>query len=390
MPDRSTKQVFLCHSSADKKAVRDLYHRLKQHGRQPWLDEEDILPGKPWEDEIREAVRSSAVVVVCISRAAINTAGFFHKEIRFALDVADEKPEGTTYVIPARLDNCDVPSRLTKWHWVDLFEPHGFDRLLRALGVDNSACPTKPCVLISDGTSFSMNLLTLAGEAGFRSTHILGPTLPPTSRDIEEELSESAMILLTRGEHYEAAGHATLYTELKQFVRGGAFLLATPWVSWETYSTGLLADLLPFHHPAGRFHEDAHVKYVNPLDGAPVSFVASFEDLGETAAGAALLLECENGNPLMGVRNYGDGCCLYLNVCQHSCNRSMKSPIESSNAFADLVKQTFIDIYTYISSRPESHLSSDRLPTRVQPSGSAFQPRWFTKATSPGRENDYI
>ena len=40
------ERVFLCHSSADKEAVRKFYQRLRRDGFKPWLDEEDILPGQ--------------------------------------------------------------------------------------------------------------------------------------------------------------------------------------------------------------------------------------------------------------------------------------------------------------------------------------------------------
>ena len=39
-------RVFLCHSSADKAAVRSLYGRLKADGFLPWLDEEDLIAPK--------------------------------------------------------------------------------------------------------------------------------------------------------------------------------------------------------------------------------------------------------------------------------------------------------------------------------------------------------
>lgn len=42
-------RVFLCHTAADKPAVRDLYHRLRADGFEPWLDEEDLLPGQKWQ-----------------------------------------------------------------------------------------------------------------------------------------------------------------------------------------------------------------------------------------------------------------------------------------------------------------------------------------------------
>jgi hypothetical protein len=44
-----------------------------------------------------------------------------------------EKPEGEIFIIPARLEECDAPPSLHKWHWVDLFEEGGRQKLIRAL-----------------------------------------------------------------------------------------------------------------------------------------------------------------------------------------------------------------------------------------------------------------
>jgi len=126
-------KVFLCHTSSDKPSVRALRRRLLEDGCQPWLDEEDILPGQDWDREIRRAIRASDLVLVCLSRTSVNKVGYLQKEIKSVLDVADEQPEGTIFVIPARLELCDVPERLRRWHWVDLFEDTGYSRLLRTV-----------------------------------------------------------------------------------------------------------------------------------------------------------------------------------------------------------------------------------------------------------------
>jgi WD40 repeat protein len=126
-------RVFLCHSSGDKASVRALYQRLREDGIEPWFDEEDILPGQDWEHEITKAVRTVDVVIVCLSRESVSKTGYVQKEIRFALDKADEQPQGIIFIIPLKLEQCDVPDRLRRWHWVNYFEAHGYERLLRAL-----------------------------------------------------------------------------------------------------------------------------------------------------------------------------------------------------------------------------------------------------------------
>src|SRR6202035_3637250 len=68
--------------------------------------------------------------------------------IRLALDVADEKPQGTIYIIPAVLeDGISIPIRLNQWQWVNLFQPDGYQRLLESLdrrGKQVDIAPTQP------------------------------------------------------------------------------------------------------------------------------------------------------------------------------------------------------------------------------------------------------
>jgi uncharacterized protein (TIGR00725 family) len=127
-------QVFLCHSSGDKQAVREIYQRLSaEQGIVPWLDQEMLLPGQDWNLEITKAVRESHVVLVCLSKSSINKEGYVNKEIKMALDIADEKPEGAIFLIPLRLEECELPRRLSQWQALNYFESGAFDRLLRSL-----------------------------------------------------------------------------------------------------------------------------------------------------------------------------------------------------------------------------------------------------------------
>lgn len=126
-------RIFLCHSSDDKPRVQDLYKRLCDDGFKPWIDKEDLLPGQDWHQEITRAVRDSDVVAVCLSRNSVNKRGYVQREIKFALDVADEQPEDTIFIIPLKLEECDVPTQLKRWQWVNLFEDTGYERLIRAL-----------------------------------------------------------------------------------------------------------------------------------------------------------------------------------------------------------------------------------------------------------------
>ncbi|CAG1001555.1 hypothetical protein ANAEL_03002 [Anaerolineales bacterium] len=130
--DNRPLKVFLCHAHPDADKVRALYARLKADGVDAWLDKENIIPGQDWEMEIRDAVRESDIVVVCLSKQ-FSQKGYRQKEVRIVLDEASKQPPGEIFIIPARLEECDYPESLKHLHGVDLFEERGYEYLMRAL-----------------------------------------------------------------------------------------------------------------------------------------------------------------------------------------------------------------------------------------------------------------
>ncbi|HEV3040732.1 MAG TPA: TIR domain-containing protein [Candidatus Angelobacter sp.] len=126
-------QIFLCHASEDKVRVRELYRKLRFDGLEPWLDTEDLIPGQEWDQAIRTAVRKSDVVLVCLSKHSTQKSGYVQKEIAQALDIAEEKPERTIFIIPVLLEDCVIPSRLNKWQAVSISNSEGYEKLLLAL-----------------------------------------------------------------------------------------------------------------------------------------------------------------------------------------------------------------------------------------------------------------
>ncbi len=130
-------RVFLCHSSNDKPAVRELYQKLRaETWIQPWLDEEELYPGQDWNMEIEKAVEAADAIIVCLTKNSINKEGYVQRELRIVLDLADYKPEGTIYILPVRLEECEPPRRLRAWQFADYFEgqrERGLQRLLFSL-----------------------------------------------------------------------------------------------------------------------------------------------------------------------------------------------------------------------------------------------------------------
>lgn len=126
-------QVFLLYARGDKGAVHRLYNRLRKDGAKAWLDLEKILPGQDWQYEIRKAIYRSDVIIVCLSRRFNRQGGYRHEELRIALEKANSTPDGEIFIIPARLETCDMPDPLRRRQRVDLFEADGYKKLMSSL-----------------------------------------------------------------------------------------------------------------------------------------------------------------------------------------------------------------------------------------------------------------
>ena len=144
-------RIFLAHASEDKAAVTQLYQRLKKSGFQPWLDKVDLLPGQSWRAEIPKAIKNSQVFIACLSQKSVQKQGYVQREFRMALNVMADRPPGQIYLIPVRLDDCQIPElrqeeygiSLTDYQWVNLYEPDGYDRLVQGIRVGFADILTK-------------------------------------------------------------------------------------------------------------------------------------------------------------------------------------------------------------------------------------------------------
>jgi ankyrin repeat protein len=135
-------RIFLCHASEDKAQVREVYYRLRSiDGFEPWLDEENLLPGQEWAREIPRALQASDFILIFLSRTSVAKRGYVQREMKLALDAWQELPEGTIHTIPVRIDDCDVPASFRGYHWVNLFEPNGVDRIIHAIRAEMAKRP---------------------------------------------------------------------------------------------------------------------------------------------------------------------------------------------------------------------------------------------------------
>jgi hypothetical protein len=132
-------KVFISCGKEDQAIAQKLYNDLKKAGVSPWIDSEDILPGQNWKNETRRAIQNSNYFIMLLSSTSLSTKGFVHKEQKIALDIFDEYPDSQIFIIPARLDNCELfDERLQNIKPVDLFPSYedGLKKILKTLGAD--------------------------------------------------------------------------------------------------------------------------------------------------------------------------------------------------------------------------------------------------------------
>ena len=124
----ASPSVFLCYAREDFERAYALYTLFNNLGLRPWLDKYDIRGGELWPVAIEKAVRGADFFIASFSKASVKKSGFVQREYRLALDILMERPAGSIFVIPVRLDDCEIPDlhgvgvKLLDIQWVDLFQ----------------------------------------------------------------------------------------------------------------------------------------------------------------------------------------------------------------------------------------------------------------------------
>lgn len=116
--DRPLFDVFLCHNTADKPAVRKVAASLKKLGLKPWLDVDELPPGQPWQPLLEQQISEIRSVAVFVGKTGVRPwqsmelQAFIHEflnrkcpVIPVVLQDAPEKPE--------------LPIFLRNYGWVD-------------------------------------------------------------------------------------------------------------------------------------------------------------------------------------------------------------------------------------------------------------------------------
>lgn len=131
-PVMTGQEVFLCHSSTDKGRVRMIHDDLAQREVKCWLDENKIKVGDSIVSKIDDGLSSSKTMIIFLSRASVKSL-WTGKEWQSFL--ARKLSGNDLRVLPALLEECDIPNILADIKYADFRESYydGFRDIYNSL-----------------------------------------------------------------------------------------------------------------------------------------------------------------------------------------------------------------------------------------------------------------
>ena len=146
--------VFLAHNSVDKPQVRAIADELKKRGLNPWLDEEEIAPGRSFQEEIQQAISKVKSAAIFIGEKGLGRWQSVELE-SFTEQFVDENIP----VIPVLLPGVDsIPKKmhfLKRFNWVNfksMDDADAFDDLVWGI---TGTKPVQRSQLASSAESYS-------------------------------------------------------------------------------------------------------------------------------------------------------------------------------------------------------------------------------------------
>lgn len=118
LPANTTGQIFISHSSRDRKVAETLVHALEARGLSCWISSRDVGGGENYQASIVHAIRAARIMLLVFTENA-NNSDEIKKEIALA-------SRNNLVVIPVRIEdvlpNDALEFELSTRQWIDFFD----------------------------------------------------------------------------------------------------------------------------------------------------------------------------------------------------------------------------------------------------------------------------
>ena len=130
-PDRV---VFVSYANPDQQRVKDTLSGLHVAGVQFWVDYEQLRAGMNWNLEIQRAISRADFIILCLSHSSVDRRGYLQREIKRALDRAQERLTDDVFVIPVLLDDdVRVPAEVASIQHVRLSKDGALQEIIASI-----------------------------------------------------------------------------------------------------------------------------------------------------------------------------------------------------------------------------------------------------------------
>lgn len=169
MTEQRPKHVFLSYAQADRAVAERVATALRQAGLRVWFDSWEIASGDSIAGRVQDAVVSGDLLLLLLSSSSVGSR-WVRDELNAAL--TRELEERAIAVVPALIEDCEIPSSLA--HRVLLDLRHDFDSGMQRLIQQLQAIPDIDFGRL-DGKRFEKLVAALLTELGF-SLQVLAHT----------------------------------------------------------------------------------------------------------------------------------------------------------------------------------------------------------------------
>lgn len=189
--ENNYNNIFISYAKEDINYAENLYDFLHSKSYNPWLDKKKLNVGQNWEFHIQDALHKADFIILLLSTKSVNKRGYVQREFRKALEYCEYKLDSDIFVIPLKIDDCEVPMNLQKFQWID-YDNNAFDQIEKSIEIQRKLLLNTPNTLeISNHHTIHVTNQVKQGELGNHSPkHIYEFHYPQFDTTEEESLFE--------------------------------------------------------------------------------------------------------------------------------------------------------------------------------------------------------
>jgi TIR domain len=81
----------------------------------------------------KEGGEEAEFFIVLLSQTSVSKKGYIQRELKLAMELLEEIPEGEIYLIPVKIDDCLVPAQFAAFQWVALQGSESYEQIRKSI-----------------------------------------------------------------------------------------------------------------------------------------------------------------------------------------------------------------------------------------------------------------